>query len=139
MRTLFLALLFTGIAGAKKSPEITVSPAEIAAESAWLESFGVSGPTLTEYPFAPQLTNRSFIVPMAWLGSVHPDLVEVNADALRRDLPVLSSIMLRAYGGWDSAEKRGWNWPRWFQNWDRLLSRHGKNPMLVQDAFAPFG
>jgi hypothetical protein len=139
MRTMFLALLLAGIAGAKKPPEITVTPAELAAESAWLESFGVAGATLMEHPFAPALSNRSFVVPMTWLRSARSDLVEVNADALRQDLPVLSAIMERAYGGWDSAEKRGWNWPRWFRNWDRLLARHGKNPMLVQDALAPFG
>jgi hypothetical protein len=139
MRSMFLALLLTGIADAKEPPEINVTPAEIAAESAWLESFGVGGATLIPHPFSPPFSNRSFIVPLARLRAARTDLVEVNADALRRDLLVLGSIMERAYGGWDSAEKRGWNWPQWFHKWDRLLSRHGKNPMLVQDAFAPFG
>jgi hypothetical protein len=139
MRTTCFALLIAGIAWGKKPPEITIAPAEIAAESEWLDSFGVNGATLIEHPFAPPVSNRSFIVPVARLRAARPDLVEVNANELRLDLPVLHVIMERAYGGWESAAKRGWNWPRWFTKWDRFLARHGKDPMLVQDAFAPFG
>jgi hypothetical protein len=132
-----LALVVAGIAWGKKPSPTAITPAEIAAESAWLESFGVSGATLVEHPFALPYSNRSFIVPTARLRSARSDLVEVNAGALRKDLPLLRAVMERAYAGWDSAEKRGWNWTLWFKNWDRLLA-HRRQPMIVQDAFAPF-
>jgi hypothetical protein len=135
---IFVALLIASSGWAKKPPEIAIAPAEIAAESAWLDSFGITGVTLTEHPFAFPYSNRSFIVPAARLRTARPDLVEVSPKVLRKDLPLLGSIMERAYGGWDSAEKRGWDWTQWFKDWDRLLAHRGKHPILVQDAFAPF-
>ena len=139
MRVSLAMLLLVGFAWAKKPPEISITPAEIAAESAWLESFGVHGVTLTQSPFMLPFSNRSFIVPTARLRAAHTDLVDVNAAAVRKDLPVLRQVMERAYGGWESAEKGGWDWTRWFKDWDRMLAHHGNQRMIVQEAFAPFG
>ena len=135
---ILLALVLASAAWARKPADVTITPAEREAEAAWLESLGVHGITLTESPFTLPFSNRSFIVPTARLRAARADLVEVNAAALRKDLPALRQIMERAYGGWDSAQNRGWNWTPWFTSWDRLLARRGKQPMIVQEAFEPF-
>ncbi|HEY4360825.1 MAG TPA: S41 family peptidase [Bryobacteraceae bacterium] len=137
MRILF-ALMLAGLVWAKKPPETSITPAEMAAESAWLASFGVHGDTLTGSPFTLPFSNRSFIVPTARLRLAKSELVDVNAADLRKDLRVLHQVMERAYGGWGSAESRGWDWKGWFSDWDRMLAHRGKKRIIVQEAFEPF-
>ncbi len=108
---------------------------ELEGEAAWLTSLGVKGNPLLQRPFATPLTNRSFIVPRAWYR--HPP-EKVSADSLRKDLPVLHTIMEKAYGGWASAEKRGWNWAQWFADWDKLLAASTGRTLSWEDALAPF-
>jgi len=124
--------------------DITLTADEIAGEQAWFDSLGVKGSPLVEHPFSPPWSNRSFIVPTAWYRALivqwqgRPQTV--SADRLRQDLPLLEMAMEKAYGGWDSAEKRGWNWQQWFADWDKRLAAESKGKELpVREAMAPFG
>src|SRR6202000_1355520 len=42
-----------------------------------------------------------------------------------------------AYGGWDSAAARGWNWNQWFADWRKLLAARGTAELSPDEAFAP--
>jgi hypothetical protein len=44
--------------------------------------------------------------------------------------------MQRAYGGWDSAEARGWNWNQWFAKWRKQLAAKGDMEIPFNEAFA---
>jgi len=120
-------------------PALLVSRDEREAEAARLRDLGLSvpdgGPVL-ERPWAEPFGPRSLVVPQAWFRTPGPD-AGVDADALARDLPILEEIMRRAYGGWDSARARGWDWGAWFQQWrGTLQSRQGTTLPLVE-AFSP--
>jgi hypothetical protein len=96
---------------------------DLQGDRVWLESFGLKGATVLEYPVQLPLTRRSFIAPLSWyltLAQARPELrrKEISADALREDLPLLQLVMQKAYGGRDFAEKRGWKWSDWFEGWD---------------------
>ena len=45
--------------------------------------------------------------------------------------------MQRAYGGWDSAAARGWNWAQWFAGWREQLAAKGPAEVPFDEAFAP--
>jgi hypothetical protein len=47
-------------------------------------------------------------------------------------------VMEKAYGGWESAAKRGWDWNRWFSDWDRDLAAKGDAKLGLAEALAPF-
>ena len=68
----------------------------------------------------------------ALLGPRH-----VRADLLLADLDVLEPVMERAYGGWDSAAARGWNWGHWFGDWRKQLAARGAAELSYNEAFAP--
>jgi hypothetical protein len=115
--------------------DAALTKAEMDGETAWLASLGVNGSPLLEHPFAAPVTKRSFIVPRLWY--VQPG-DKVSADALRKDLPVLRTVMEKTYGGWDSAEKRGWKWSQWFADWDKMLAENAGRTLAWSDALAPF-
>ncbi len=87
------------------------------------------GSFLKEHRFQVPWTSHSLLIPSTWaepgmkalLGSRH-----VRADLLLADLDVLQPVMTRAYGGWDSAVARGWNWDRWFEDWRSRLAAEGQ-------------
>lgn len=121
-----------------------VSPAEIRAESESLARSGLvvrDGSLLREYPFAPPWTAHSLLVPPNWLGESRVRMMfgshRVRADWLLSDLDVLEPVMQRAYGGWDSAALRGWNWNSWFDNWRKELHAKGSEAISWNEAFAP--
>ncbi|SPE41619.1 putative Peptidase S41 [Candidatus Sulfopaludibacter sp. SbA3] len=58
---------------------------------------------------------------------------------MRQDLPLLHRVMEKAYGGWAGAEKRGWDWNRWFAEWDRELASRTTAKLPLAEALAPFG
>ena len=106
----------------------------------WLSSLGLKvreGGPLLDRPFDPPFTNRSLLVPTAWWREA--PLRDVAADALRLDLPLLRTVMQKAYGGWSSAEKRGWDWAGWFADWDRDLAAKGSARLSVREALAAVG
>lgn len=152
MRTPFLVVVFavTIIAAqntseiakvqqvSKTNPEITLPADDIAGEQAWLEALGVNGSPLIEHPFSHPWSNRSFIVPTAWYRAVNIDKPTVSADKLRQDLPLLRMVMEKAYGGWESAANRGWNWSQWFVDWDKQLAESKAKELPVREALAPF-
>jgi len=138
MRFWALLLLLCVCAGA--ADDVLLTAAERQSESEWLGSLGLrvpDGGLLLDKPFSPPFSNRSLLVPSAWWRQPAPK--EVSADQLRADLPVLQLIMQKAYGGWTSAEKRGWNWAGWFADWDRELAGKGTARLALSDALAAFG
>ena len=121
-----------------------VSPAEIRAESERLARSGLvvqDGSLLREYPFAPPFTAHSLLVPPTWLGESTARRMfrsdRVRADWLLSDLDVLEPVMQRAYGGWDNAASRGWNWNSWFEKWRQELRAKGSEVIPWNEAFAP--
>lgn len=117
---------------------LTVPQAEREAESARLKALGAdlsTGNPVLRRPWDPPYTRRSFVVPQAWFTTRRPD--SVSADALGLDLPILEHLMERAYGGWDVARKRGWDWHSWFTDWEAMLNAHAGESLRLADAFAP--
>jgi hypothetical protein len=145
-----IAMLLLGVFGLmeriahRPSPvRMTVTPAEIHAEDVHLRQLGLilrDGSFLKEHPFEPPWTSHSLLIPESWpepgirslLGSRH-----VRADLLLADLDVLEPVMERAYGGWDSAAARGWNWDQWFAGWRRQLAARDAAELSLNEAFAP--
>jgi len=123
----------------------TLTSAQINQENAQLERMGLvipDGNFLTTHPFSPPWTSHSLLLPPNW--SRRPNLVKwllgprrVRADLLLADLDVLEPVMERAYGGWDTAAARGWNWNQWFANWRNMLATQGTAEISFDQAFAP--
>jgi len=122
---------------------MTVTAAEIQAEDEHMKRLGLvvrDGAFLKEHPFEPPWTSHSLLTPstwkrppiMRWLGPRH-----VRADLLLADLDVLEPVMQRAYGGWDTASARGWNWDDWFARWRRHLAARGAAEISFDEAFSP--
>jgi hypothetical protein len=119
-------------------PAMIIPAAARDSESARLRAFGATVPeggVVLERPWDPPYTRRSFVVPQSWLRRRAGD--SVSADALALDLPVLSAVMERAYGGWETARRRGWNWEKWFADWSAALRAHAGQRLAMNDAFAP--
>ncbi|MGA2217648.1 MAG: S41 family peptidase, partial [Terracidiphilus sp.] len=117
---------------------------EIASEDALMKQFGLKvrdGSFLKGRPFQAPWTSHSLLVPWIWnhqpLVANFLGLHRVRADQLLADLDVLQPVMERAYGGWDSAAARGWDWNRWFADWRARLAAKGKSKLSFDDAFAP--
>lgn len=107
-----------------------------AAEEKRLRGLGLTlpeGGLLLEKPFAQPLTRRSFVVPQSWLSRRPPH--RVYAPALLADLDALQDAMARAYGGWQVAEKHGWDWARWFDGWRQRLRTRGTAWLPLREAF----
>jgi hypothetical protein len=115
-----------------------ITPAEQAEEARWLASLGVKPPASPwplEDPFAAPFTRRSLVVPTAWYRS-RPETL--RADLFREDVRLLHKVMEIAYGGWQMAQRRGWDWDAFFQGWDAALEARGSDPLSLSDAFAPW-
>jgi hypothetical protein len=118
--------------------EVRLSAEQRESEAAWLASLGLKVPPggpLLERPFDPPYTFRSFLAPTAWWREPFPR--EISAADLRADLPVLRAVMERAYGGWHSAEARGWQWRPWFDRWEQALAARGDAKLSPAEALAP--
>ena len=134
-----LSLLLVAVC-AWSAGDVRLSPDERQGEVQWLTSLGLKVPEggpLLETPFAEPFTSRSFLVPTSWWRLPQPR--DVAADALRQDVALLRIVMEKAYGGWASAQKRGWDWNRWFAEWDQELAAKGTAKLALPDALAPFG
>jgi C-terminal processing protease CtpA/Prc len=120
-----------------------VMVAEVRSEDARMEQMGLvlrDGSFLKEHPFQPPWTSHSLLIPSTWAEPVIKALLgsrNVRADLLLADLDVLQPVMTRAYGGWDSAAARGWNWERWFGDWRSRLAARGNSEISLNEAFAP--
>jgi hypothetical protein len=93
-------------------------------------------------PYDRPFSTRSFVVPQAWfpksgLRVFAGSGLTVRADKLLPDIDILQEVMSRAYGGWDSAQERGWAWDRWFLLWKLQLSHMGETELPLRQAFAP--
>ena len=130
----------------RSSPvHLALTPLEIQQEDARLKYRGLiirDGSLLKERPFEPPWTSHSLLMPSQWFS--RSSFVDagfgshrVRADLLLRDLDTLEAVMERAYGGWDSATRRGWDWERWFSDWRRQLSVKGATEMSLDEAFSP--
>jgi hypothetical protein len=134
--TLLLLALCTALSFAA---DLKITPEERAEEARWLASLGVKTPASgwpLEEPFATPFTRRSLIVPTAWYRQPQPSIV--RADLFREDVKLLHKIMETAYGGWEVARRRGWNWDRFFRDWDDALVARGSRELPVTEAFAPW-
>jgi hypothetical protein len=117
--------------------DVRVTPAEQEEEARWLTSLGVKPPATVwpaEDPFTEPFTRRSLVVPTAWYRQ--KQLQTLPADLFREDLKVLRKVMETAYGGWEAAQRRGWNWDAFFKDWDAALGAHGSEELPLVDAFA---
>jgi Peptidase family S41 len=125
---------------------LEVSRPEREAEDARLAALGLQVPDGglgLERPFAQPFSSRSLVVPQPWyprsgLAVLAGYDLEVRASDLLADLDLLQPVMERAYGGWDSALRRGWSWDAWFDDWRAALRRHGAGTLSLDEAFAPF-
>ncbi len=128
----------------RPSPVHTVvTSAEIEAEDVRLARMGLvlrDGTFLKKYPFQQPWTSHSLLIPSTWSEPGMRRLLrspKVRADLLLADLDVLQPVMTRAYGGWDSAAARGWNWNQWFGDWRKRLAARGNAEISLGEAFAP--
>ncbi len=132
MAVAMLALIFIAAAA---DPALTVSAADRAAEVARLQALGLKVIEVAlERPWDEPFTSRSLVTPAAWFSKAG---ATVKASALAADLPILQRIMSRAYGGWETAEKRGWNWAAWFNDWQKALVARHDDVLPLAEAFAP--
>jgi hypothetical protein len=117
--------------------DVRITQPEQAEEARWLASIGVTPPASPwplAAPFALPFTSRSLVPPTAWYRERPPE--RVRTEEFREDVRLLQKIMETAYGGWDTAKKRGWNWDAFFQEWDAsLASAPGELPLA--EALAP--
>ena len=133
-----LPLLLLLVATAAPGQQVTLTKEDRAAESSLLASFGLKASPLLEHPYRIPFSNRSLIVPQAWLReAIGEKKTTLAADLLRQDLPLLQAVMAKNYAGWRHAAARGWNWAQWFENWDRLLVRHEGENLSLADALEP--
>src|SRR6266446_1469344 len=88
--------------------DVKITPAEREEDIRWLGTLGVRAPQnwLLDDPYAKPWTRRSLVVPATWFRQKNPE--KVRADLFRADLQVLRGVMENVYGGWISAERRGW-------------------------------
>lgn len=89
-----------------------------------------------EDPFAAPFTRRSLVVPTAWYRQA--ELRTLRADLFREDIKLLHAVMETAYGGWDAAKRRGWNWDAFFAAWDATLAAKADAALPLAEAFAPW-
>ncbi len=144
LAALGVALLYRRLARPNEHVGETVSAADRDAEAVRLRALGLSvpdgGPVL-ERPYDVPLSSRAYVVPAAWIPPPPKQIVasfgSVRASALLRDLPVLRRAMERSYGGWESAERRGLDWARWFDDWRAALEGAGDRDLSMDEAFAP--
>lgn len=135
-----LLYVFLTVICACAADEVRLTPEERQQEVDWLTSLGLTVPEggiLLESPYAQPFTTRSLLVPTAWWRLPQPR--QVSAAALRQDVVLLHAVMEKAYGGWAGAQQRGWDWNRWFTDWDRDLAGKGTTKLDLPDALAPFG
>jgi hypothetical protein len=135
MRRTVLSFLFAAAVLAAADTKLT--QAEREGEVQWLESLGLKAPAAVwplEDPYATPFTRRSLVVPTAWYRQ--KPLTTLRADLFREDIKLLRRIMETAYGGWEPARKRGWNWDAFFANWDADLAARGDAELPIADAFA---
>ena len=132
------------IAAHRPSPvRMRVTPAEIQAEDERLLRMGLAvhdGSFLKERPFEAPWTSHSLLTPSTWKSRPIARWLaprHVRADLLLADLDVLQPVMQRAYGGWDTAAARGWNWDGWFARWRRRLAARGTADISFDEAFSP--
>ncbi len=136
LRAAFIALLLQTLLSGTGGK---ITPAEREEEARWLQSLGVQVPESgwpLENPFAQPWTRRSLVVPTAWYRQQPPE--KVKADLFRADVKLLRQIMENVYGGWQTAERRGWKWNDFFSQWDADLAAHGAAEIPLPEAMAPW-
>jgi hypothetical protein len=139
---LAVVALLVAIAHRRSPIHLTITAAEIKTEDVRLQQLGLTLPNgsfLKSNPFQPPWTSHSLLIPPAWSESPIKTLLtrHVRADLLLADLDILQPVMERAYGGWDSAADRGWNWDQWFAAWRTQLAAKGTATLSLNEAFAP--
>ncbi len=124
--------------GASAALEVPLADRE--AETARLRALGVDVPDggiVLARPFDPPYSRRSFVVPQAWFKAPAAD-AGVQPEALAADLEVLEAVMGRAYGGWENAAERGFDWAAFFAGWRKSLQEAPAGvPLPLATAFAP--
>jgi hypothetical protein len=129
------------------APPVRVPQAQIDAENARWTALGVhlpKGGIVLADPYSAPYSTHSFIVPLSWYQQFSSELktkhdYPVDAAALRDDLPTLRLLMEKTYAGYGTAAARGWNWNRWFADWDKMLAAQAHRKLSLREAFAPWG
>jgi hypothetical protein len=145
VRRAALALGLLALLGAAAPSTVQVPKSEIDAENARWASLGVhlSSSIVLSQPYRAPYSNHSFVVPWSWYENfyaaykAHHDYPVIASD-LRGDLPVLRLLMQKTYAGYRTAADRGWNWDRWFAQWDAQLKARGNARLSLTQAFAPW-
>lgn len=136
---------------AKKHDAALTVPARDRAEgNAYWKKLGVTPPRdgfTLERPWSPPWSGHSLIVPPAWFESAFDQARQharkktplmIDAASLRADLPILHFVLEKNYSGWETAARHGWNWDRWFAQWDKMLSGYANRSIPDGQAFAPW-
>jgi len=132
--TTYTLLFFAAVVNAA---DTRLTQADRDGEVQWLQSLGLKPPAAEwplENPYAMPFTRRSLVVPTEWYRQKRP--VTLRADLFREDIKLLRRVMETAYGGWEAARKRGWDWDAFFQAWDADLAGRGEAEIQIADAFA---
>jgi hypothetical protein len=140
-----LLFALTALLGAAAPAQ--VPRAQIDAENARWSSMGVHlppGGIVQPQPYRSPYSSRSFIVPLEWYRQFYTAMrahhdYPVDAAALRADLPTLRLLIEKTYAGYRPAKARGWNWNKWFADWDKALAAKGHRKLSLREAFAPWG
>lgn len=140
-----LLFALTALLGA--AAPVQVPRAQIDAENARWSSMGVHlppGGIVQPQPYRSPYSSRSFVVPLEWYKQFYAAMrahhdYPVDAAALRADLPTLRLLIEKTYAGYRPATARGWNWNKWFADWDKALAAKGHRKISLREAFAPWG
>ncbi len=135
---------------AQTNTALTVPPKAIAAGNAYWAKLGVTPPKggfILAHPWSPPWSGRSLIVPVQWFKQAYAKAdkhvkdktpMMVSATDMRADLPILHMALEKNYSGWEPAIKHGWNWDKWFRQWNAMLVSHGHKKIPASEAFAPW-
>lgn len=100
------------------------------------QGFRFSGEPFLEYPFRSPFSSKSLLVPtnLYWDRPA-----EATPGDMLADLDVLSAVFETAYGGYEIAEKHGWNWQQFFGEWRHSLENANKDlPLPIATLILPF-
>lgn len=138
------SLIITSVSTfSKEETELVNSDQEIEGENNWLKSFGVDlkGENfLLKEPYKKPLSVRSYIVPITWYKNytLKSGTDFINRKAIINDLSHLKTIMEKTYGGWELAQNKGWNWDKWFIDWEKYLQANEGEKITISNALKPF-
>ena len=141
LKLLAIAAIFSAFNSSNlQAADLTLSQHDIDEQDAALTALGLDlggHHFLSERPFQtePSFEGRPFILPAKFYPQAEASTV--SADDLLSDLDILKFALQNQYINWERNEARGWNWDRWFSDWEKMLKAHRGQVMSANDAFSP--